>query len=101
MTNHNWTDIAEHTVPTVAVGIAMGFMAAFGLHSVTWLETIFWVSIATISAFAFSLLWIVRERRQHGGHFGGAQSKLEAFIPAIAGPASFVASTFAFWTWPI
>lgn len=99
--NIQWSDILFHTAPTVAVGIAMGFMAGFGLHAETPVEIILWVAAATIASVSFCFIWPRREQRQHGGHMGGTQSKLEAFIPAIAGPVSFVASTFAFWTWPI
>ena len=93
----NWLDIAEHAAPTIAVGIACGFMAGFGLHAALWLEMIFWVSIATLFALAFSLLWPMRERRQHGGHLGGRQSKLEAFVPLVAGLFAYGVSVFVFW----
>lgn len=99
--SRNLLDISYHTVPTMAVGIACGFMAAFGIHAATLLEQILWITPATVFALAFSVLWSRREMRQHDGHTGGQQSRLEGLIPLAAGPICYAASTYSFWKWPI
>lgn len=97
----DWADITWHSLPTAAVGIAMGFMAAFGIQSATSFEMWCWLLASLIGLLAFSLMWARREQRQHGGHMGGKQSWLEALIPVIVGPLFYVASTFVFMKLPI
>lgn len=95
-------DIAEHTVPTVLVGAGMGFMCAFGLHTDSnILQMVFYVAASALGTYAFSCLWVERERRQHEGHIGGPQSMLEAWVPFWGGIGSYVASTCAFFIWPL
>lgn len=96
-----WLDITLHTAPTIAVGIAMGFMAATALQVMRPLEGQAFAVLAGAAALAFSWIWIPREKSQHGGKLGGAQSKLEAFVPLLAGPIAFAASAFLFWKFPV
>jgi hypothetical protein len=97
----SFTDIALHTAPTIAVGIAMEFLAATALHVLAPPLAQANLVLAGAAALAFSWIWGPRERAQHGGALGGAQSRLEAYVPLLAGPIAFVASAFAFWIWPV
>ena len=97
----DWTDILEHAIPAAAVGIAFGFVAGFGLNASAGGEVVFWFASATFAVAIFCLVWIRREQRQHGGHLGGRQSRLEAFVPVVAGFLSYAASTLVFWKWQI
>jgi hypothetical protein len=88
-------DIALHTLPTMAVAVACGFMTDFGLRAIAWAETVFWISIAAAFFMAFMAIWPAREKRQHGGVIPTRQSRLEAYMPWLAIPV-YVASIFAF-----
>ena len=96
-----WSDIVYHTLPTAAVGIGMGFMAATALTVMVPPMSLAFATLAAAAALAFSWLWTPREESQHGVKLGGRQSQLEAFVPLIAGPIAFAASTAAFWIWPV
>lgn len=101
----NKLDIFLHTAPTVAVGIAMGFACAFGLHSLEsglGIDLLF-IPGSAIGAWTFTVLWNRREKKQKGreGQFGGIQSKLEGWIPFWLGTASYLASTTYFYFWPL
>lgn len=92
-----WSEVAFHAVPTAMVGIGFGFVAGFGLNSPTQGEMTFWLAAALLSAMVFSMVWFRREQRQHDGHLGGLQSKLEAIVPAVTGMVMFAVSTLVFW----
>lgn len=92
-----WSEIIFHAIPAALVGIAFGFVAGFGLNSPSHGEMLFWVASSIFAVVIFCLVWPRREQRQHGGGFGSLQSKLEAVVPAVAGPVLFVVSTVLFW----
>jgi hypothetical protein len=91
-----WSDIAFHTIPTMAVAVACAWMTYFGLRSETALESAIWIAFAWSFLAAFMAIWPQREQRQHGGTIPTRQSRLEAFAPLMAIPV-YVASVYAFW----
>lgn len=94
-------DITEHTLPTILVGIAMGFACAFGLHAPNQSWDLLFVPGSAIGAFVLICLWIERERRQHDGHLGGEQSWREAWIPFWSGIITYPIATYFFYYHPI
>lgn len=97
----DWLDITLHSIPPFLVCGFMGFIGAFGYISPTNFEMTCWIGTSLIGAGASMLIWPRREQRQHGGHLGGVQSKLEGYVPIGIGSISYVASFLAFIHWPI
>lgn len=93
----DWLDITLHTAPTVCVGALLGFFSAMGLHYIALREATFMAGALFCVTVYASWLWLPRERAQHGGELGGKQSKLEAIVPLIAGPLSFLIAIFVFF----
>jgi multisubunit Na+/H+ antiporter MnhB subunit len=92
-----WSDIAYHTAPAVAVSLAMGFGSATALSSVSMPFAAVLMAAFTVAAMSFAYIWTPREQKQHGGHLGGTQSRLEAFIPLVCGVLAYPLAFLAFW----
>lgn len=94
-------DILFHTIPPAAVGVSMGFATAAGFQSLGTPAAVGVALCAVLGTFCVSAIWIPREWKQHGGRFGGVQSKLEAFIPLMVGPLFLVGSFLLFTYNPV